>query len=146
MLSLSMALSLCLFTDAQPEAQPDIVNQLFEPNRWWTLGCESAARWNCSWEVRRDGTSPFQPVKMGTEFVRTPLTRERLPGDVEVYLNAITKGTYRCSCRENDGQIPELQKEVYFYSEGKCGVSPLIEQCLLIETCAVSIYLGTASA
>lgn len=121
--SLLIALSLCVAT----EALPDIVNQFYQPNRWWTLECKPAARLNCSWEVRRDGTSPFQPVEMETEFVRTPRTRERLPGDVEIFLNAITKGTYGCSCRANGERIPQLQKKVYFYTEGKCAVSPLME-------------------
>ena len=117
MFLLLIALSLCVATEAQ--LGHEIENKLFPENSWTTLSCAPVARWNCSWEVRQDGASGFQAVEMESEFLRTPSSRDRLPGDVEIYLNANTMGTYRCWCRTNEDQISELRKEVYYYSQGK---------------------------
>ena len=73
--------------------------------------------------MRRVGNdSIFHPVELGTEFVKAG----PLPGDARLFLNEITKGTYRCACRMDRGQAEEYRKIVYFYSPGKWAGQPLI--------------------
>lgn len=112
--ALSLLLVLSLSTTA--EAQSKVLSHPYEANTWHTLPCERE-QWQCSWEVQRNGPSgSFQPVELGTQFVKAAAS---LPGDLDIFLNEITKGIYRCSCRRDGGQTAEIRTEVYFYSEGK---------------------------
>ena len=92
----------------------------YTENKWHPLACggERDEMLSCSWEVQRDGESTLQPVRPGTEFVRSPSSL--LPGryDLEIYLNKVAKGTYSCSCGTTVEQAV-LRTKVYFYSAGK---------------------------
>lgn len=90
----------------------------YAENQRHTLSCgvDRDVRWTCSWDVQGDDGGAFQPVTVGTEFVKMGM----LPGDLDVYLNDATKGTYQCSCRMPGEQ--SVRKKVFaFYSAGEFG-------------------------
>ena len=95
--------------------QPQVTNTPFRANARHTLSCEREQQWECSWQVQRGGTGPFQTLEVGTELVRA----STLPGDVDILLNEETKGTYECHCRLNGGHEAVVRKRVFFYSAGK---------------------------
>ena len=94
-------------------AQTAVVNSLYEANAWHMLTCERDHQ--CSWFVRRGGPSnPFQLLQEGNLVQEGPYPAYR-----NIFLNEETKGTYRCFCRMDGGEVDELRKEVYFYSGGR---------------------------
>ena len=97
------------------EAQPTVLSHPFKANTWHTLDCYHDRQWNCSWELRRgDDANSFQPVELGTPLVKMG----RLPGDLQIFLNETTKGTYRCTCHLEGEQRTEHRKIVYLFSQG----------------------------
>ena len=97
------------------EAQPTVLSHPFKANTWHTLDCYHDRQWNCSWELRRgDDANSFQPVELGTPLVKMG----RLPGDLQIFLNETTKGTYRCTCHLEGEQSTEHRKIVYLFSQG----------------------------
>ena len=112
---------LCMSLSSLTEAQPAMHSHPFEANAWHTLTCRHHQRYNCSWVMRRGGDSTsFRPVELATDFVRAGLW----PGDIQIFLDEDTKGTYKCVCRM-PGDQTALRRTVYFYSASKW-VRPLI--------------------
>ena len=106
---LLVALSLNPFADAQTA----VLNRPYEENTWHNLTCERVQQ--CSWFVRRGGPSnPFHLLQEGNLVQEGPYPAYR-----KVFLNEETKGTYRCFCRMDGGEVDELRKEVYLYSAGR---------------------------
>lgn len=99
--------------------QPCSASELpYAENQRHTLSCDGDrdARLTCLWYVQGDDGGAFHSVTVGTEFVKMG----SLPGDLDVYLNDATKGTYRCSCRMPGEQ--SVRKKVFaFYSAGEFG-------------------------
>ena len=112
--SLFTALSRSQLTEAQT-----VLGHPYKSNTRHELTCMRGQQ--CTWRVRRGGPSNhFEPVELDAN-----IREGTFPVDLNISLNEDTKGTYQCLCRRDEGEMYQVQKEVYFYSAGKwAGMNP----------------------